>query len=252
MSKTNVPKSHPRYQSLLYRNLLVDGVEKGITSLHGLTAHGRGEAFDYLVGEKTFPFAQTAINAAAALLLLAKHPVISVNGNTAALVPVEFVLLAKLIGNNLEVNLFHASKVREQKIKKHLIKHGAMKVLMPGKGRIIGIESNRRMINEEGQAKADVVFVPLEDGDRTTALEKMGKRVITVDLNPLSRTAQTASITIVDHVNRVLPYLIGKVKNFKKYPKIRLERIVDEFDNKKVLSEAIIHINKRLLKLSRQ
>ncbi len=97
MSKSDVPKSHPRYQSLHYRNLLVDGVKNGITSLHGLTAHGRGEAFDYLIGEKTFPFAQSAIDAAAALLIMAKHPVISVNGNTAALVAKEFVNLGKLI-----------------------------------------------------------------------------------------------------------------------------------------------------------
>lgn len=250
MVKSSVPKSHPRYQSLLYRNLLVDGVQKGITSLHGLTAHGRGEAFDYLIGEKTYPFAQSAIEAAAALLVSAKHPVISVNGNTAALVPSEFVQLAKLLANNLEVNLFHASKERERKIKELLIKHGATKVFMPGRALIPGIESNRRMISEEGQAKADVVFVPLEDGDRTGALEKMGKRVITVDLNPLSRTAQTATITIVDHVNRAMPQLISRVKVFKKFPKEKLKKIIREFNNKKVLSEAISHINRRLSQLA--
>lgn len=250
MSRSDVPRTHPRYLSLHYRELLVAGMGKGITSLHGLTAHGRGETFDYLIGEKTFPFAQRAIDAAAALLVLAKHPVISVNGNTAALVPSEFVELAKLAGNNLEVNLFHASKQRERNIKKHLIKHGATKVLMPGKGKIPGIESNRRMISSEGQLIADVVFVPLEDGDRAAALEKMGKKVITVDLNPLSRTAQTATITIVDHVNRVLPLLIERVKSFKKYPKIKLEGIVRNYSNKKILSEAIGHINSRLIKLA--
>ncbi len=251
MTKSVVPKSHPRYQSLLYRNLLVDGVEKGITSLHGLTAHGRGEAFDYLIGEKTFPFAQSAIDAAAALLILAKHPVISVNGNTAALVASEFVELAKLVGNNLEVNLFHASKEREKKIKEHLIKHGAIKVLMPGKGRIPGIDSNRRMISSEGQGKADVVFVPLEDGDRTAALEKMGKRVITVDLNPLSRTAQTATITIVDHVNRAVVKLIKQVKIYKNYKRERLQEILKNYHNKKILNESLLHIQTRLIELTR-
>lgn len=252
MKKSDVPKSHPRYLSLHYRDLLVDGVEAGITSLHGLTAHGRGETCDYLIGEKTFPFAKSAVDAAAALLILTKHPVISVNGNTAALVPAEFVQLAKLVGNNLEVNLFHASKDREKKIKQHLIKHGATKVLMPGKGRIPGIESNRRMISREGQLIADVVFVPLEDGDRTAALEKMGKRVITVDLNPLSRTAQTAAITIVDHVNRVMPLLVAQVRVFKKYPKEKLKKIIQNYSNKKILSEAISHIQKRLGALALQ
>lgn len=251
MSKSDVPRSHPRYLSLHYRDLLVDGVAKGITSLHGLTAHGRGETFDYLIGEKTFPFAKSAIEAAAALLILAKHPVISVNGNTAALVPSEFIQLAKLIGNNLEVNLFHASKERERKIREHLIKHGATKVLMPGKGRIIGIESNRRMISSEGQLIADVIFVPLEDGDRTAALEKMGKRVITVDLNPLSRTAQTATITIVDHVNRATPELIKKVKIYENYKKEKLQEILKNYNNKKILTEAITHIGNRLQNLAR-
>lgn len=244
--KTTVPKNHPRYQSLHYRDMLVDGVVKGITSLHGLTAHGRGETFDYLIGEKTFPFAQKAIDAASVLLLLAKHPVISVNGNTAALVAKEFAQLGKLIGNNLEVNLFHASKERERKIREHLIKNGATKVLMPGKGIIPGIESNRRMISSEGQAIADVVFVPLEDGDRTQALEKMGKKVITVDLNPLSRTAQTASVTIVDNVNRAMPLLIKQVHLFKEYEREKLEKITRDYNNKKILAEAISHIRKRL------
>ena len=45
-----IPKSHPRYTSLKIREKIVDGVKKGITSQHGLIAHGRGEAFDYIIG----------------------------------------------------------------------------------------------------------------------------------------------------------------------------------------------------------
>src|SRR3990172_4191571 len=48
--------SHPRYLSLKYREQLVQGVKMGITSTAGLIAHGRGEAFDYLLGEKTYSF----------------------------------------------------------------------------------------------------------------------------------------------------------------------------------------------------
>ena len=50
-------------------------------------------------------------------------------------------------------------------------------------------------------------MVPLEDGDRTKALRKAGKIVITFDLNPLSRTAETANITIVDNVTRAVDLL---------------------------------------------
>jgi len=50
----------------------------------GLIAHGRGECFDYIIGEKTTSMARNAIKAAVATLIIAEKPVISVNGNIAA------------------------------------------------------------------------------------------------------------------------------------------------------------------------
>ena len=76
------------------REKLVAGIEAGITSLHGLIAHGRGEAFDYLMGERTLESALRATEVAAALLLMAKRPVLSVNGNVAALASKEMVILS--------------------------------------------------------------------------------------------------------------------------------------------------------------
>jgi len=237
---TDVPKSHPRYLSLKTRDLIAAGVERGITSVHGLVAHGRGEAFDYLIGEKTRPFARRAIRAAAAMLLLAERPVISVNGNTAALVPAELVRLSKLAGAPLEVNIFHSSKKREQAIRRHLQAHGASHVLMPTRrARLDFIESNRRFVHPDGIFSADVVLVPLEDGDRCTALGKMGKKVITVDLNPMSRTARAAAITIVDNLVRALPLLIAEVRDLKKSDTARLRRIIARYDNAKVLRDAV-------------
>lgn len=250
MIKISAPKSHPRYLSLYYRDLLSEGVQRGITSLAGLTAHGRGEAFDYLIGEATHPFAKKAVEAAAARLLLAKHPVISVNGNSCVLVPKELVELSQLSGAALEVNLFHSSKTREKKIAAYLEWYGAKKVLLPDTGRIPSIASNRKRISRAGQKIADVVFVPLEDGDRTQALKTMGKTVITVDLNPLSRTAQAADVTIVDHINRAMPLIIYKVKELSGMKRMQLARIVKRYDNGKQLSAALKHINQRLAKLS--
>src|SRR3990172_11368729 len=111
-----IPESHPRYESLITRDRIVEGVEKGITSLHGLMAQGRGEAFDYLIGEKTSKSAHRAEKAAAAVLLLAKKPVISVNGNVAALVPEAIIWLSDAIDAPLEVNLFHRTEERVKKI----------------------------------------------------------------------------------------------------------------------------------------
>ena len=243
-----IPKSHPRYASLKTRDLIVNGIKKGITSMHGLIAHGRGEAFDYLIGERTTEVAKKSVDSAAGLLLTAKNPVISVNGNTAALVPKEMAELSKLTNAPLEVNIFHPSKKREIKIKTHLKKHGAKSVLLPDKRRSIKfLESNRKYINPEGILKADVVFAPLEDGDRAEALIKNGKKVIAIDLNPLSRTSQKATITIVDNVARAMPLLIKQIKKFKrlKLTKKQLEAAYKRHDNKKRLGLAI-KIMKRL------
>src|SRR3989338_2600898 len=211
-----IPKSHPRYESLMRREKIVKGIESGITSMHGLIAQGRGEAFDYLIKERTTKKAKQQIKKAAKLLLKAKYQVISVNGNTAVLVPRELIKLSKIIPAKLEINLFHKSKEREQRIKEWLVSHGAKEVLMPEQPLIKYIEHNRRFCNPNGIAKADVVFVPLEDGDRCEALIRMGKKVITVDLNPMSRTAKKATITIVDNITRALPLLIQEIESIKK------------------------------------
>lgn len=227
-----IPRSHPRYHSLQTRELLIAGVQNGITSLNGLIAHGRGEAFDYLLGEKTHGFAKTAINEAAQLLQTAKHPVLSVNGNTAVLVPDELIALAAILHAPLEVNLFHSSPSRLANTKNYLLGKGASNVFLPDPSCTIPfLESERKYVNPEGIAKADVMFVPLEDGDRTEALIKNGKKVITVDLNPLSRTAQKATVTIVDNVTRALPLLIKAMKNKGPTQKV--------YDNKEILNTAM-------------
>ena len=213
---TDVPASHPRYASLRTRDAIVAGVEKGVTSIHGLIAHGRGEAFDYLLGERTRDFAREAIDAAAAMLVTAARPVVSVNGNAAALVPGELAALAAALDAPLEVNIFHASKERELAICEHMHAHGARDVLMPTEHAVIDhIDSNRRFVNPDGIYAADVVFVPLEDGDRCQALVRSGKLVITVDLNPMSRTSRTATVTIVDNVTRAMPVLLESVAAFR-------------------------------------
>jgi 4-phosphopantoate--beta-alanine ligase len=211
---TDVPKSHPRYESLRIRDAIVAGVEKGVTSAHGLIAHGRGEAYDYLLGERTHDFAVAAIDAAARLLKRATHPVISVNGNVAALVAADLVALSQALDAPLEVNIFHSSDERERAIRTCLQEHGAGEVLMPTReAQLDFIDSNRRFVHPDGIYRADAIFVPLEDGDRCQALRKMGKAVVTVDLNPMSRTSRTASVTIVDNVVRALPLLLKALES---------------------------------------
>jgi 4-phosphopantoate--beta-alanine ligase len=235
-----IPKDHPRAKSLHTRELLVDGFRRGIVAAEGLIAHGRGEAFDYLLGEKTTETAQAAIDAAAALLLVSKRPVISVNGNLAALCPRDVVRLAENTGARIEVNLFYRTDERERAIMQELKKQGAKEVLGVGpraSARIPELQSERRRVDPEGIFAADTVFVPLEDGDRTQALVKLGKKVITVDLNPVSRTAVSSNISIVDNIVRVMPALVKSVASLKGSKSLR--KIVDQFDNKSNLRQSL-------------
>ena len=240
---SDVPKTHPRYLSLTLRDKIVAGVEQGITSIHGLVAHGRGEAFDYLLGEATQPFAIEAIHAAAAMLCLAEHPVISVNGNVAALAPEGLIELGQVLNAPLEVNIFHTETGREERIREYLLKHGAPDVLMPTTdAQLSYIDSNRKFVHPEGIFKADVVFVPLEDGDRCEALRKMGKEVVTVDLNPMSRTAKQASITIVDNVVRALPLLCEKIPELSS--DATAQDHLKRYSNTAVLQQALQYISR--------
>jgi len=232
------PVSHPRKASLDLRHRLTDGLEGGVVAPAGLIAFGRGEAFDYLLGERTCFQAAEAERAAAALLLAAERPVLSVNGNVAAICPREAVELASATGSKLEVNLFYRSPGREVKVRDALLAAGAKAVYGVGvKGKTIpGLESERGRA-DEAILEADVVLVMLEDGDRTEKLKGMGKKVIAVDLNPLSRTARKADITIVDNVVRALPNMIKDAKELKKLGKEKLKAMVAAFDNERNLRE---------------
>ena len=181
------------------------------------------------------------------MLLVAENPVISINGNTAALVGKDCVELSKKIPAKLEVNLFHRSEDRIRKIIMELKKFGADLVLGENPdARIEGLDHPRGLCSREGIYSADVVLVPLEDGDRCEALIKMGKKVIAVDLNPLSRTSQSATITIVDNVVRAIPNMIKWTDILKDRPKEYLEALVNSWDNKKYLRDVLSYISKRI------
>ncbi|MFO7796849.1 MAG: 4-phosphopantoate--beta-alanine ligase [Promethearchaeati archaeon] len=241
--KTNsIPKDHPRYESLKNRHKIIEGMKNLVVAEAGLIAHGRGESFDYIIGEKTNEAAKNAIEAAVAAFLLSEDPVISVNGNVAALVPNDLVKFSKVINAPLEINLFYRKEGRIQAIKKVLKNSGAKRLLGTKENEMVEIEelsSNRRKVDPDGIKKADLVFVPLEDGDRTEALKKIGKQVISIDLNPISRTALWADITIVDNIIRALPLMIKKAKELKELSKDDLQSILENFNNKKNIQESL-------------
>ncbi len=244
---TDIPVSHPRYASLVARERVAEGVRRGYTSTQGLIAQGRGECFDYLIGEKTTPAALQAIRAAAAMLLLAERPALSVNGNVAALAAEEMVALAAALKIPLEVNLFHRSEERIKKIADLLRKKGAAQVLGEQPDAAVpGLDHARALATKGGIYDADVVLIPLEDGDRCEALVAMGKKVIAIDLNPLSRTARKATLSIVDNIARAVPLLTEQVQILSDAPRADLERMVGDYDNQRVLREAVREIQEHL------
>jgi 4-phosphopantoate--beta-alanine ligase len=240
--RVRIPENHPRATSLRIRELLVDGLRNGLVAEEGLIAHGRGETFDYLIGEKTTPNAVAAINVAAAMFLASSHPIISVNGNFAALCGKEIIELNRVSGAQIEINLFYYSMRRERAIKNYLHKLGAKNILGVGRHRtaiIPNLSGARKRIDPRGIAVADTVFVALEDGDRTDALIRMGKKVVAVDLNPLSRTAIRATVCIIDNVVRVIPILIQRILELKSCNRDALSSIINRFDNIRNLSESL-------------
>ncbi len=248
MTRIDIPRSHPRYRSLLVREKLVEGFEKGLVVPQGLIAHGRGEAFDYILGEKTHDFALAAEKASVAWMLLAERPVISVNGNYAALAAEGIARLAEATGAVVEVNLFYRTEERVRKIYGYLREAGVPNLLSPDceKTRVPGLESARGIVCAEGIASSDFVLLAIEDGDRTEALVSWGKPVAAIDLNPFSRTAQKATITIVDEAIRATENMAEIAGSLRGAAKSELQSIINSYNNRVILQKAFQAMLERL------
>lgn len=245
---TRIPRSHPRRESLVTRERMKESLRRGLIHETGLIAHGRGEAFDYLIGERTTRAARRAIRAAARALRAAERPVVSVNGNVVALAGREAVRVARAAGARLEVNLFHRTQARVRRLVRELERWGARDVLgARPDARIPGLESDRARCHRDGILGADVILVPMEDGDRAEALRRLGKFVIAIDLNPLSRTARAADITIVDDVRRALRLLARDLRALG--PRSSGNRL--SFDNASNLRRALREIERNLRRNAR-
>jgi len=237
-----IPPDHPRYRSLEVRERMAWFAREGVVSPEGLAAHGRGEAFDYLLGERSTESALLAARTAAALLLSARHPVISVNGNTAALAGREIRDLQKATRAVVEVNLFHRTPERLDKVTRLLEGHGVA-VLEGEEERLIPVSHDRGWSHRDGAVAADVILVPLEDGDRAEALVTLGKKVIAIDLNPLSRTARAATLTIVDEVTRAIPAITRAAGNLSPGEG---EKLISQLNNSYFLQAALDEMAARL------
>ncbi len=249
-----IPLSHPRYNSLMGRKLLTEAAADGLLADSALIAHGRGEAYDYLLGETTCDSALEAIKQSALLMKHAKRCVISVNGNSVALAAGDLIRCAAVLQCPIEINIYYRTPERMtglnsrlEKIRDEVSEEGAPTgwkgdwQAAVAKVAILGIDPDSQIPNLEGPRanccsdgifSADVIFVPLEDGDRCEALMEMGKKLIVVDLNPLSRTARLATVTIVDELMRMAPILLYYLVN-------GVSSTPPEWDNKSNLDDSL-------------
>ena len=226
-----ISRDHPRYRSLVVRERMSELVREGVVAPTGLIAHGRGEAFDYLLGERTIETAAQAERVMAAHLLEAKRPVVTINGNAAGLCADGLLSLARAVPAQVEVNLFHRSPERVEKVVQYLERRGGRDILgRVQASRLEGIASDRAMCATEGIFRADVVLIPLEDGDRAGALVKAGKTVLAIDLNPLSRTAVESHVTAVDELTRAVPSIERAVEELRDDREGR-RKLIAEFIN---------------------
>ncbi len=240
-----IPKSHPRYESLLLRDKIVKASEKGYLADSAMIAHGRGEAFDYLIGERTTYPAKRAMYVAVAALLLSDNPVISVNGNATALAIDEIIDFANEINAKIEINLFYRTDERVKIITRLYMDHGYKDILGTLDDDIEylnDIKNNRASASKTGIYTADTILIPLEDGDRAEILKKSGKNIITIDLNPLSRTSKMSDVSIMDNIVRAIPFMTKIAKDLKTQDKKVLMDMINDFDNEENLKESIEQI----------
>ena len=104
------------------------------------------------------------------------------------------------------------------------------------------MEGPRSKCTEEGIGLADTILVPLEDGDRCEALVGLGKEVVVIDLNPLSRSSMMASVTIVDEVSRAFNGILKELLSGTSSP--------SDWDNMLVLEEALREISESVERIS--
>lgn len=244
-----IPKSHPRYESLVLRDKIVKAAENGYLADSAMIAHGRGEAFDYLIGEKTTYPAKRAMYVAVAALLLSKNPVISVNGNATALAIDEIIELANAVNAKIEINLFYRTDERVELLTALYRDHGYKEILGTLDDDIEylnDIKNNRATASKSGIYSADTILIPLEDGDRAEILKKTGKNTITIDLNPLSRTSRMSDVSIMDNIIRAIPFMTKIAEDLKTQEKNVLIEMVNDFDNDENLKECLEQIKRGL------
>ena len=73
-------------------------------------------------------------------------------------------------------------------------------------------------------------------------MKKGGKNIITIDLNPLSRTSKMSDVSIMDNIVRAIPFMTKIAEDLKTQDKKVLIDMVNDFDNEENLKESLEQI----------
>jgi len=240
-----IPKDHPRYKSLVTREHLAECARTGIVSLEGLTSHGRGEAFDYLLGEKTSESALLAgkdcggpapHRKTPGALRERQHRGACGTRNRAS---PEGKRGARR-GQPLPPDTRTGTADRDGS--------SAMPVRTVFSGRSRSASSRSPTTGPFCRREGCLLPMSCLSRSKTATAARcsvgMGKKVIAIDLNPLSRTAKTATLTVVDEVTRALPEIAQACTALSDG---KCRSLVAVMDNRVFLQEAKEEMARRLL-----
>ncbi|MCK4849384.1 MAG: DUF137 domain-containing protein, partial [Candidatus Heimdallarchaeota archaeon] len=82
------------------------------------------------------------------------------------------------------------------------------------------------------------------------ALTHLKKEVISVDLNPLSRTSLTASVSITNNITRAAAEMVVIAKELKHLSRDELLIERSKYNNRKLLETALFYMSNRLTRLA--
>ncbi|VUT24061.1 MAG: 4-phosphopantoate--beta-alanine ligase [Candidatus Methanolliviera sp. GoM_asphalt] len=220
---TKIPKSHPRYSSLITREKLIEAYEEGILDEGALIEFGREEAVDYLIGERTIEEAYRSTKVAVSYILLSKNPMIVLDGVCLALSANKIKKICRSLG--LSVYLGEdLSEVRERLI---------------GRLKAEGIEPKERM-------DTDLLIFH----GKNKILKYFNGRKIYFGLNIFSNDLKGVDVIIIDSIIR---FFSNIEEIFDKLREKRIRELIEitkDYKKEEIFMETLNFVIKRIEKTS--
>ncbi len=218
---TKIPRSHPRYSSLITREKLIEAYEDGILDEGTLIEFGREEAVDYLIGERTIEEAYRSTKVAVAYILLSKNPMIVLDGVCLALSANEIKKICRSLGLSIYLG---ESEVRE---------------------RLIG-----RLKEEEIEPKEYMDTNLLIFHRKNKIFRDFNGRKIYFGLNIFSNDLKGVDVVIIDNVIRFFSNIEEIFDKLREKSRRELIKITEDYKNEEIFMETLNFVIKRIERIS--